>query len=206
MKTSRKDIKALKHLLKDDSHSKHHLKIEITKNILPHIFDEEPKEETFVVSKKQIDVLCGKNEVIHEMMREWFPSAFVEDKKVSVLETGKWYVYPAEPKFITFVKENGKRYGIGCSGNWFYDSDIVKNTLGYREATPEEVFEALKNEAINRGYKKYNHKCLISTITLTHLQDTYELDKGKLWYGGKYANCVFKDGIWAEITPTITKS
>lgn len=57
METDKRTIKAVKHLLKDNSHSKHHLKIELTKNLLPHIFEDEvkkPKEETFLIEEEEL--------------------------------------------------------------------------------------------------------------------------------------------------------
>lgn len=165
----------------------------------------ESKEETFVISREQIITLnTDGNKDVRKCMRDWFPSAFVEDKKELVLEVGKWYTYPAEPKFITFIKENGRRYGIGTSGNWFHDSDIVRDTRGYREATPEEVKEALTKEAV----KRYKVRDYVEFGIAKHIRKI----KSKNYIYDKEMNVllnetdgVFVDGIWSEIIPTITK-
>lgn len=167
---TKSEMEELRYLLADDSHSGHHLRIEITKNILPHLF---------------------------------------KDDKVELVP-GNWYVYPAEPKFITYVKENGRRYGIGSAGNWFHDSDIVGDTRGYRLATPEEVTEALTKEAVKRykvGDYLYldHHKDEIKKLTLKEFK---YYDKQNQLYAGAGENRMaklFEKGIWTPTEETITK-
>lgn len=162
---TKSEMDELKYLLSDDSHSGHHLRIEITKNILPHLFKEDKAE----------------------------------------LVPGNWYVYPAEPKFITYVKENGRRYGIGSSGFWFNDSDVVKDTNGYREATHEEITESLTKEAVKRGFKEGVYFRVPNSKTESVCGKSMMLNEwnSSILYFGDY--CIFKDGLWAEIIPTISK-
>lgn len=173
---------------------------------------EEPKEETFVISMEQIDCLCDKNEVIQKLMREWFPSAFVEDKKELVLEFGKWY---KSGRSIFNHQESKNSYGFRLGkwqdGNWLTEKEYFIEVIS--EATKEEVEEALKNEAVKRGFKEH-----------TFIKDLFEPNCGSLKQGydknecsdedfqitefGLFIGnlCVFHKGKWAEIIPTITKS
>lgn len=173
-----------------------------------------PKEETFVISMEQIDCLCDKNEAIQGLMREWFPSAFVEDKKELGLEVGKWYKYPNYQKFNLCITEVDKKtktvkgYGFGVDGLWM---DDAKNDIWHFqelelciEMTQQEVEEALKAEAVRR-YK-------VGDIVL--INDNKHKLSGLDTFGGFchfYNNIiwinehessnvrVFENGKWAEI-------
>lgn len=124
--------------------------------------------------------------------------AFEPEKKELGLEVGKWY---KSGRSIFNHQESKNSYGFLLGkwqhGNWSTRKEYFTELIS--EATQEEVEEALKAEAIKRGYKKGNHKCLNSPIVENCLEDVYSFESGKLWYGGKYANCVFFNGEWAEI-------
>lgn len=159
----------------------------------------------YEITKEQLNNIVLTEDVrIVAQVKEWFPEAFKP-----VLEVGKWHKTKFVLINITNIDEKGKVYGYGwdlCSGIWYgSDNDDwgVDNAI---EATESEVFEALKNEAVRRGYKNGNHYCLNSCITEKKVKDNYFFDYGNLWYGTNIsANCVFKKGKWAEIIPTISK-
>lgn len=165
------------------------------------------------ITKKQIitlsekfgnDNATGLRSNLTTYLKEWFPEAFE-----TVLEVGKWYKarYGSDTAIVNY--QGTHSYGIGICNLWtetFRELKDLEKEWELSEATESEVFEALKNEAVKRGYKNGNHRCLNSCITESRVEDTYHMDNGDLWYGTNVsANCVFKKGVWAEIIPTITK-
>src|SRR6478736_6130421 len=54
-------------------------------------------------------------------------------------------------------------YGFDCFGNFFNDGQDMVSKEKSKKLVPmseSEVFEALKNEAVRRGYENGNYKCL----------------------------------------------
>lgn len=153
--------------------------------------------KTFTITKEQIEEL-SKWKHGKRLMQDWFPEAFEKQ-----LEVGKVYKYPSlgEGKFM--FKFNGEfsesTYGFASNGEWSNDLGVWKDEVNlYEEATKEEWFEALKEEAKRRGFKKgvkYNY------VDKPYLIKTFEdeLDLGHsvdLVDGG---HIILKDGIWAEV-------
>jgi len=160
----------------------------------------------YEITKEQIETLVDVSKNAEIRLKEWFPEAFK-----TVLEVGKWY----KTKFvfinITNIDAKGKVYGYGwdlCSEIWHgSDNDDwgVDNAI---EATESEVFEALKKEAINRGYKNGNFKCLLMPDFTHKVMNNFHFQDNMLFHGESNVhknNVIFKDGQWAEIIETITK-
>lgn len=203
MKTNKKTIKAVKYLLSDDSHSKHHLKIELTKNLLPHIFESETEHE-LVITKEQIFLLYKDAEnntpqLVSADLRKWFPELFLIS-----LENSKWYktTYGA-----LVLNKNGCLCGF-VNGEW---KDYILNISEldllalshYNEATEQEVTEALTKEAINKGFKEgCCFKVDNGTDGFNKFTGQSKYENGNLYNNGWR---FFFNGIWAEIIPTITK-
>lgn len=173
-------------------------------------------EETFVITKEQIKSLysyAGANN--QHNLEKWFPKAFEEDKKELVV--GKWYVDRTLGLifYLTKVKNNGlEGYGFGSTGKW-HEGDFcctlnrsLNNTTNLQPATEQEVSEALKKEAVKRGYNN-NYKCL-SLPEHTHKVENnfhFDLKYNMLFQGispNSHNNVVFENGIWASILPTIS--
>ena len=135
----------------------------------------EPIKETFEITKETI---------IKYKMKDEFPEVF-EVK----LEVGKWYKRP-HGKALFFIVGDPKItpfevYGFDMEGNWmnlekartFPDFEI--------EATEQEVFEALKNEAVKRGFKR---------IGCFYIKSN-KLFSNASWQGG---DILFNNGIWSK--------
>lgn len=164
----------------------------------------------YEITKEQINEYieqhpcCGATK---QTLQDLFPDAFK-----TVLEVGKWYVYPKCPEFITFIKEDFNRYGVGTQGAWFDNSDRIYNSDGYKEATDFEIAQALKKEACKR-YKDgdFVHS-FVHNKTLKVNNSRSEFDYisryNKIHFGSDGSDCVvvFENGKWAEIIQTITKS
>lgn len=200
MKTTKSKIKAVKHLLKDDSHSQHHLKTELTKNLLPHIFEScgIETEPTYEITKETI---------LKYNMKDEFPDVF-EVK----LEVGKWYknMDKGFEKSIACVVELVQNdslidfygYGFSPDGSWF--NFVKSNGFGsykWEEASHQEVETALRNEAVKRGfvngvYCKWPSGCLIKCEIL-------KFKEGKLFCNEDQI-IMDKKGTWASVLETKT--
>lgn len=176
-------------------------------------------EETFTITKEQILEL--KNGYKTEKLKEWFPEVFEEEKPKLVI--GKWYKCIEkgfESLIVVTDLEGNKAYGFSYYGEndrniWNNESNcgwsFKSDTKNWIEATESEVFKALKNEAVKRGYKHGDYvkypwyedseelfKIEINKGNFSHV--TRLKDKGFLLKGTQ----VFFDGKWAEIVKTIT--
>lgn len=112
------------------------------------------------------------------------------------------------PKFLAYAEKGILKYGFDANSNWVENTtNKIQNEVAAEES---EVFEALKNEAVKRGYKdgvwvKYpwyedkNNalKPEFNRNDLYNLEENYLLLKGVK---------VFNKGDWAEIQESITKS
>ncbi len=124
------------------------------------------------------------------------------------LIVGRWYRWDKYNNFIfMFNGEYGdstevtnKNYGINILGDWS-EGVGVHDTKEYTLATDEEVQQALEKEAVNRGYRNGNYKCLDDpSKTRVFENPVYVLRQGSLFIKeGTYINVVFQNGIWAEI-------
>jgi hypothetical protein len=168
------------------------------------------KESTYIITKEQLLEL--ENGFTLPKLKEWFPDVF-EVK----LEVGKWYksTYTdnTDPvnKSIIFIdslyvnKVNG--YGFDYKGIWF-DKKYNCGTVGYHWslATEQEVFEALKNEAVKRGFNSDIPIHIKSRNAYSYLAKPSNSDfffKNNCLYLWEIK--IFNKGIWAEIIPTLTK-
>lgn len=120
-----------------------------------------------------------------------------------------------EQRALVFYQGNeNPTFGFTHYGNWSNHYGNGINTFSnpkykYSYPTESEVLEALTKEAVKRGYKNGNYKCLsIPTHTLfTNESFSYDSELNTLVKGDSLSkNVVFKNGVWAEIIPSITKS
>ena len=154
--------------------------------------------KTFTITKEQIEEL-SKWKHGKRLMQDWFPEAFEKQ-----LEVGMIYKYPnfRGGKFMfKFNGEFGERitYGFDANGKWCNELGIHKVHINdYKEATKEEWLEALKEEAIKRGFKK--------GVKYNYVDKPYliKIFKDKLHLGSiadlvDDFNNILRDGVWAEV-------
>jgi len=140
--------------------------------------------------------------------------------EVKELEVGKWYKGNKDFNSLICIEriENKIDYDeIHCYGFWFdgWKKGYIANTSHQKsliEATESEVFEALKDEAVKRGYKHgvylkypwYRNEEGIFKIEMNEgdFSHVTKLTDGGFLLKGTH---VFFKGKWAEIIPTITK-
>ena len=118
-----------------------------------------------------------------------------------LFEVGKWYKYSTA---IICYSGTPQNYGFTFSGKW--TTEFYSNNLSlWTEATEDEVFEALKYEAIKRGFKegdKISRDWSSLKPTLNGNISSYYESLNTLDVGGWQ---VFRNGVWATIIkePTI---
>lgn len=158
------------------------------------------------ITKEQIIALDKKEVTVKEL----FPSVFAPEFK-----NGDWIKlkngYDDCLIFITDY-ENSRAYGFYKKDKWIEDTgdrawSFKRKDDRWRLATNEEVFEALKNEAVKRGFE------LNANHTITNGKEVVKIKEAPLRFcyisqeNSLLLNNwrIFENGIWAEIIPTITK-
>jgi len=145
----------------------------------------------------------------------------VEEKPVE-LEVERWYKGSGQfEKMLIYVRQkiaycnetNHYAYGFNGLGEWMNEMSQLWSIeqYGFKPATTSEITEALKNEAIKKGYKK--------GVTIKYDGHLGEI-KGDIYYA-EGVNCLavetyentrnneffplLEKGVWTEIIPTLTR-
>lgn len=151
--------------------------------------------EKYTITKEQIlEMASWANLYNLGQIIEWFPEAFKKE-----LEVGVWYMYGRS--LLNYQGLNNRdliqAYGFLWDKSWMKTSNFGCNFKEWREATDEEVKEALKNEVIKRFGKDWEtakiDKCLVHGDTnrdFTILITTFQI-----W--NKYG-CIYENGFFAE--------
>ena len=157
----------------------------------------------YELTQEQINQLAEKKHA-KELLQK-----FITDTFEAKLEVGKVYKYPKRGAGKFMFKFNGKfgeriTYGFNINGIWSNELGIYEyNIKYYEEATKEEWLEALKEEAIKRGFNnigdlkikntygdiRNGYHTIINDFYYDYISNTLQLDGA----------IIFKDGIWAEI-------
>ena len=174
------------------------------KNNANHFWTKKGMNEFFTETQETFEIT--KETIIKYKMKDEFPEVF-EVK----LEVGKWYKRP-HGKALFFIVGDPKItpfevYGFDMEGNWM-NLEKARTFPDYEiEATEQEVFEALKNEAVKRGFKEgvyitpmysdgkdyFPDENIINKPLNFHLKvSTLEVD------GGDDRYRIFVNGKWAK--------
>lgn len=143
-------------------------------------------------------------EQIKNNANKTFKEYFLEVFSVDFFELNKWYKDEYN-KWLFCFQGDGRAYGFVKD---VYANDYHMNsTLGFRPATEQEVFEALKNEAVKRGFVKGCTHSITNgkNILVSVKSERYGFDE---FYNKLVFNnwSIFENGKWAEIIKTYTKS
>lgn len=154
--------------------------------------------KTYEITEEQI------KELPVQLALKWFPKVFETKNgwfKDNCLFNKHW---------LGFYKGGFLIYGIGADKKWFSLKSKV-NSDTERPATESEVLEALKNEAIKRGFGNGIHYINASTLPnyknickISNFETLVFNEKLKLLTDGR-GGSIFFEGQWAEIIPTYTK-
>lgn len=163
------------------------------------------KEKKFKITAEQLMQL--ENGFTLPKLKEWFPEVFIDNPEI-----GKWYKSSSNDLYCVISVKNGivKAYGFQ-NHKWLYGGTFgISYFYGDKEATEQEVFEALKNEAVKRGFVEgayCNHENPARNQKeeikgFTYLKEDNTLYGNKKDRGGAR---IFKNGVWATIIPTKTR-
>lgn len=166
---------------------------------------------TFATYQHFTDRLYNKNGLIY-YNGKW--AEILEEPKS--IEAGKWYKGNGDKLiFTTSYEQDGhvKAYGFGVMGGWYDDDNTYTWTAhDLKEATKEEVEQALIKEAKKRGYVEGARiKCLYfgQEYTITSEKHWEDFDGKELLMVESEGTGVwiFKNGKWAEIVePSFVES
>jgi hypothetical protein len=116
----------------------------------------------------------------------------------------KWLVDNNFSNWLMFYqKENNKAIGVKTSGNWgeYKLCSNPNHDKRNKPATHEQVLAMLSKEAVKRGYKEGNHKCLTShTVKGEKIGFEYYFGTNSLYFN---RNRIFHDGTWAAIVEPV---
>ncbi len=145
-----------------------------------------------------VTLYTDKNDT--ENFRKWFGKFVIHvmDEKPK----NGWYksTIPMHKKYLAYHDyENNHSFGIGTYGHWIND----KNTdfpACIVPATPEEVEQRLKEEAVKRGFKKGAtiNNFILGFENTNYLinEDTFQYYETEIGVGGFK---IMKNGVWARI-------
>lgn len=145
-------------------------------------------------------VVVYKNGVWAEVIEEQTP-----------LIPNRWYTLKVNADsiliFVKDFKDKSNNYGFLRDGSWFENSDFGCSynlePHKWREATQEEVQEAMFNHFKRKYHGKYS-ECL-HDCTNYRAQEDYELDWDQEWQCLRYTlkeegvGCVYTKGRWADL-------
>lgn len=188
-------------------------KTQITEYQFKELLTKHKTMKEFKITEEQIkEVYFGGGLIL----KQWFPEVF-ETK----FKNGDWiYCFEEEAEALVCITDlkNTQAYGFTITPKgYFYRNETESsgwtfnsNPETWRLATEEEVFEALKNEAIKRGFK--NGCYYINTTGYEFKADydakcyfNYDDERGFTLDCGDGQGFVFGYGKWAKIIPTLTK-
>lgn len=164
-------------------------------------------EPEYVITKEQIIELSNIN-TSRSILKEWFPEAFKEDEVELPKDFTGWCKTNrvGDELWLTYFESGELKYGFDSEGDWFMPprtSKIYHGVSEKREATEQEVFEALTKEAVKRGFAdgvaylspRNKHERIFKRGI--KVEDGIVTDENSF--------IIFKEGKWAEIIPTISK-
>lgn len=167
------------------------------------------------ITKEQIKELSQINSQTAFWCRKNYPEAFER-----IFEVGKWYKSGLVLLNFERHQESDRSligYGFDTEGYWMNANNSGWLREEWEEATEAEVFEALKNEAVKRGFVVgcYTQGLIDERLAdkeLSKVNGSFSLhEEGKILkveVSGDFfvKRNIFKEGVWAEVIPIITKS
>jgi len=156
------------------------------------------KEETLPIKKTTLLQLAENNSFSEEIIKKEFPQLFQN------LYVGIWYKNPHRKSLMYFTKIiDNTCFGYGFDNVGIWSDELEFFTNNWEPATEQEVFEALKNEAVKRGFKEGVKVISVDENTEREIDNydanniDFEIDyPNSLNYGNI---TIFKDGVWASL-------
>ena len=145
-----------------------------------------------------------KETILKYNMKKEFPEMFE-------LVVGRWYKNTYYDWLMNYQGKGDVCYGFN-SQKLFSNDYLMQDSIEWREATAQEIFEALKNEALKRfeigNFIESAHDNTRLKI-IKRFNFKFFIDHNNLVsdFGSKDDNsvCLFYNGKWATVIPTMTK-
>jgi len=152
-------------------------------------------EETLPIKKTTLLQLAENNSFSESIIKKEFPQLFESE-----LVVGKWYK-STHGSLLCFQGkysqiDNSGSYGFNTKNEWYENIGVCKD-YKYKPATEQEVFEALKNEAVKRGLWNVpiSYQDFLKADT-PDFDEIFDFENNILW--SRYGR-VFDNGTWSEI-------
>ena len=171
------------------------------KNNANHFWTKKGMNEFFTETEETFEIT--KETIVKYKMKDEFPEVFKKE------EQNGWYKDNTEPKWLGFFENDCLIYGFDTEGDYFIhkkprlDTDKTNDL----QATEQEVFEALKNEAVKRGFKEGVYITPMYSDGKDYFPDENIINKplnfklkGNVFVvdGGLDEYRIFVNGKWAE--------
>ena len=149
------------------------------KNNANHFWTKKGMNEFFTETQETFEIT--KETIIKYKMKDEFPEVFEKE------EQNGWYKDKECPLWLGFFENDCLIYGFNTEGDYFINKKPRLDTdkTNDLQATEQEVFEALKNEAVKRGFKR---------IGCFYIKSN-KLFSNASWQGG---DILFNNGIWSK--------
>src|SRR6478752_8293686 len=159
----------------------------------------------YEITKEQILELAEWGNSVDKLkIRGWFPDAFKTE-----LIVGKWYKSTLSnclANIQELFNKDFKAYGFDDLGVWVeLKSDWTNNHNNWTEATESEIFEALRDEAVRRGFVEGVWIKIEGINDFIHKGCHSSFSGGFVYHKGKnILECdrgngrIFDNGKWAE--------
>ena len=178
------------------------------KNNANHFWTKKGMNEFFTETQETFEIT--KETIIKYKMKDEFPEVFKKE------EQNGWYKDNTEPKWLGFFENDCLIYGFDTEGDYFNKIHIkgVTDSTNDVKATEQEVFEALKNEAVKRGFKEGVYITPMYSDGKDYFPDENIINKPLNFHlkvsilevdGGDDRYRIFVNGKWATILKTKTK-
>lgn len=170
------------------------------------------KTPKFEITKSQLEQLHRQGNDYTKFDLEYlFPLAFKEEKKELQKDFTGWVLDEESSKLIAYSEKGLLKYGFDFHEKWIEDTNVrIKNE---RKATPEEVTEALKKEAVRRYkvgdlIKNFEGYCNGETNNMLFGGEYFCIDSDGSFCvkstNNFWIRIMSKEGIWATVIQTKT--
>jgi len=153
------------------------------------------KEETLPIKKTTLLQLAENNSFSESIIKKEFPKLFESE-----LEVNRWYKNPHRKSLMYFTKTvHNTCFGYGFDNVGIWNNELEFFTTNWIPVTEQEVFEALKNEAVKKGFKvgcKVIAPKGTNGIITDNFSHEFRVEPNKFYF---HNMCVFENGQWAEI-------
>ncbi|MGK0446510.1 MAG: hypothetical protein ACJA2M_000279 [Polaribacter sp.] len=187
---------------------------------------QQAKKRGFKEGVQFIDVVDGRLEVVNGDRYKYYPAIdsltlnhdriykngkwaeIIKEPIVKEEKANGWYKDKTSKNWCMFFENGIMKYGVDIIGKWKENlSHNYTLRVGDYKSTDKEVEEALIKEAKKIGFKEgVQFKSAWNQSSICDFKGMYfDIKNNSLSSGDCHNECIFQNGVWAEILETITK-